>query len=160
MTHSYVNNLVHVVFGTLDRRPIIDPAWRQRLHTMMGGIARHRGFPALAIGGVADHVHALLVVPSDTSLAKVMQVFKAVSSKWINETINPEIHFAWQGGYGGFSVGISQRDATMAYIAHQEEHHRHRGFREEFDDFLARHGMPFDPHDVWDSAAPAGLGSG
>ena len=114
---------------------------------MIGGIARHRGYPALAVGGVADHVHALLVIPADVSVAKTMQVLKATSSKWVNETIRPAIPFAWQSGYGAFSVGISHRDATITYIAHQEEHHRTRSFQDEFAEFLARHGIEQDPRD-------------
>jgi len=147
MSHSYVNCLVHVVFGTHERNPTIDPVWRDRLHAMLGGIARHRGFPALVVGGVADHVHALLIIPSEISVAKTMQVLKATSSKWVNETIRPITPFAWQSGYGAFSVGISHRDATISYITDQENHHRTRSFQEEFSDFLARHGIEQDPRD-------------
>ena len=99
---------------------------------------------ALAIGGASDHVHVLLSLPATLSLAKAMQLLKGNSSKWLRETF-PEMHpFAWQEGYGAFSVGISGVDATVAYIRNQAEHHRTRSFREEYTAMLKKHGFAFD----------------
>jgi putative transposase len=149
MPHTYVNTLVHVVFSTAHRDPLIADAWRNRLHDMMGGIARERGFPPLAVGGTADHVHALLSLPARLSLAEAMRTFKATSSGWINDTIIPQRSFRWQEGYGAFSVGLAARDATIAYIHNQQEHHRACGFQDEFRDFLARHGIACDERHAW-----------
>src|SRR5205823_10422406 len=86
---------------------------------------------ALAISGAADHVHILLCLPATLSVAKAIQLLKGNSSKWVRETF-PKMHsFAWQEGYGAFSVGVSGVDATMAYIRNQADHHRTRSFRDE-----------------------------
>jgi REP element-mobilizing transposase RayT len=99
---------------------------------------------AMAVGGVADHVHILLSLPATLSLSKAMQLLKGNSSKWIHETFSTLHQFSWQEGYGGFSIGISGVDETCAYIRDQEEHHRTRTYREEVITFLQRHGLHFD----------------
>ena len=99
---------------------------------------------ALAIGGVADHVHILLSLPGTMSVAKAMQLLKGNSSKWIHETFPKLRTFAWQEGYAAFSLGVSGIEETRAYISNQEEHHRTRTYREEVIMFLKRHGLPFD----------------
>jgi putative transposase len=149
MPHTYVSSLLHVVFSTRQRQPFITKAWHERLHEMLGGIARERGFPALIVGGTDDHVHALLSMPSRLSLAEVMRTFKATSSGWVNDTFFPDRSFAWQEGYGAFGVGLAARDATIEYIRNQEAHHRERGFQDEFRDFLARHGIACDEQHAW-----------
>jgi putative transposase len=96
---------------------------------------------ALAIGGASDHVHVLLSLPATLSIAKAMQLLKGNPSKWLRETF-PKMHsFAWQEGYGAFSVSISGVDATVAYIRNQTEHHRTRSFREEYATMLKKHGF-------------------
>jgi putative transposase len=104
---------------------------------------------ALAIGGVEDHVHLLLSLPSTLALAKALQLIKANSSKWIHETFPDQETFSWQEGYGAFSIGKSQVGATVAYIRNQAEHHRVKTFQEEFLAFLAKHEMDYDPRFVW-----------
>ena len=98
---------------------------------------------ALAIGGAADHVHILISLPATLSVAKAIQLLKGNSSKWIRETFPKMRSFAWQEGYGTFSVGISGVDATVTYIREQSEHHRRRTFREEFATMLRRHGLEY-----------------
>ena len=99
---------------------------------------------ALAIGGAADHVHILLSLPATLSVAKAVQLLKGNSSKWIRETF-PKMHFfAWQKGYGAFSVSISGVDATVIYISNQTEHHRKRSFREEFIAMLQEHHFEYE----------------
>ena len=99
---------------------------------------------ALAIGGATDHVHMLLSLPATLSVAKAMQLLKGNSSKWIRETF-PKMHlFAWQEGYGAFSVGVSGVDRTVAYIRNQAEHHRTRSFRQEYAAMLKTHGFMFE----------------
>jgi REP element-mobilizing transposase RayT len=110
----------------------------------LGGIARENRMKALAIGGVADHVHVLLSLPAAMSISKAMQLLKGNSSKWIHETFPALRQFAWQEGYGAFSIGVSGIDETCACIREQEEHHRTRTYREEVMMFLQRYGMPFD----------------
>jgi REP element-mobilizing transposase RayT len=99
---------------------------------------------ALAIGGVADHVHMLISLPGTLSVSKALQLLKGNSSKWIHDTFPKILSFEWQEGYGAFSIGVSGIDATVAYIRDQPEHHRTRSFREEFSTMLQRHGFDYD----------------
>src|SRR5438034_335825 len=105
----------------------------------MGGIARENGMRALTIGGTTDHVHALVSLPATISMAKAIQLIKGGSSKWIHDQIPRHRKFAWQDGYGAFSVSASQMDTVVRYISHQKEHHRKRTFEEEFLEFLDKH---------------------
>jgi REP element-mobilizing transposase RayT len=104
---------------------------------------------ALAIGGTADHVHALLSLPGMMSFAKAVQLIKGGSSKWIHDTFSNREKFAWQEGYGAFSVSASQVPKTIAYINNQKEHHRKKSFHEEFLELLNKHGIEFDPRYVF-----------
>ncbi len=144
MAHSYISCLMHCVFSTSQRQKFITQDLQRRLWPFMGGIARENNMKALAIGGVEDHVHLLLSLPATTPVAKAIQVIKGGSSKWIHESFPEQRDFAWQEGYGAFSVGISQIEATVHYIQTQREHHRKRTFEEEFVSFLKRHGIDYD----------------
>jgi putative transposase len=117
---------------------------RTRLWPYLGGIARENGMTALAVGGAADHVHILLALPAAMSISKAMQLLKGNSSKWIHETFPALRSFAWQKGYGAFSIGVSAIAESRRYIANQEEHHRTKTYREEVMMFLRRHELPFD----------------
>jgi len=114
---------------------------RDRLHAYLGGIARENGLTALAVAGVSDHVHLLLSLPRTVSIAKAVQLLKAGSSKWIHENFPQSNSFAWQEGYGAFSVGISQRETTVKYIQSQVEHHQRVSYADEVKKFLAAHGI-------------------
>jgi putative transposase len=149
MSHTYVNALFHCVFSTKERRRLITSDLQGRLWPFMGGIAREQGLKALMIGGVEDHVHLLLSMPATISIAKAIQLVKGASSKWVHDTFAEHSLFAWQEGYGAFSIGVSQTDATVAYIRSQVEHHRKATFQEEFRLFLKRHGIQYDERYVW-----------
>jgi REP element-mobilizing transposase RayT len=145
MGHSYVSALFHCVFSTKQRRKTITDELQKRLWPYMGGIARENKMKALAIGGVEDHVHILLSLPSTRDIAKALQLIKGGSSKWIHDQFPEHRKFAWQEGYGAFSIGISQVQETTAYIDNQRDHHRQRSFEEEFVAFLERHHIEYDP---------------
>ena len=142
--HSFTNCLMHCVWSTKEREPWLTPHLRERLWPYLGGIAKQNQMKALAIGGASDHVHVLLSLPSTLSIAKAMQLLKGNSSKWLRETFPKMQSFAWQEGYGAFSVGISSVDATVAYIRNQAEHHRTRSFRHEYAAMLKKHGFVFE----------------
>jgi REP element-mobilizing transposase RayT len=142
--HSFVSSLHHCVFATKAREPLLTAAIRQRLFPYLGGIARENRMKALAVGGVADHVHILVSLPATMSVSKAMQLLKGNSSKWIHEIFPTLRQFAWQEGYGAFSIGVSGIKETCNYIRDQEKHHRTRTYREEVIAFLQRHGLPFD----------------
>jgi putative transposase len=141
MSHSHVCCLVHVVFATAERHPSIRDELRERLHAYLGGIARENGIAPLAIGGASDHVHLLLSLPQTISVAKAVQLLKSGSSKWVHEKFPGSRKFAWQEGYGAFSVGVSQRATTVKYILSQAEHHKRISFGDELKKFLAAHGI-------------------
>ncbi len=148
MGHSYSSSLFHIVFSTKERRRCLDATLHERLFPYLGGIARENSMQLLAAGGVEDHVHCLVVIPANLALAKAVQLLKGVSSKWIHETFPHQGSFAWQEGYGAFSISVSGIEDTIAYIRNQEEHHRTRTFEEEFVAFLKRHNLQYDPRYV------------
>jgi putative transposase len=146
---SYVSSYHHCVFSTKDRRPFITPELRERLWPFLGGIARQNKMKAVEIGGVADHIHILLSLPSTMPISKAMQLIKGGSSKWMHESFPDRRLFAWQEEYGAFSVSISQLDTIIAYIKNQEEHHRKMTFQEELLKLLKRHQIEFDERYLW-----------
>ncbi|MFD0893662.1 IS200/IS605 family transposase [Luteolibacter ambystomatis] len=140
MPSTYSCLHVHVIFSTKDRVPVIGTAWRDRLHSFLGSVIQERGAQPVAIGGVADHVHLLIGLKPIHAPAAIVRELKSVSSKWIRENrLAPA--FGWQEGYGIFSVGPSQVDAVVRYIANQEEHHRTHTAEEEFRAFLRKAGL-------------------
>jgi|SRR5437588_10198126 len=147
MPHSYISELVHCVFSTKERRNLISEQFQPRLWSFLGGIARKNGFKAIAIGGIGNHVHILLSIPATMPLAKAVQLLKGGSSKWMNDMDGGR--FAWQEGYGAFTVGLSQQADTIRYINSQHEHHQKRSFEEEFLAFLKKHGISYDLKYVW-----------
>ena len=139
MSHSHICCLVHVVFATAERRQTIRGDLQEQLYGYLGGIARENGIPALAIGGAADHVHLLLSLPRTISVAKAVQLLKTGSSKWIHENHPGLRSFAWQEGYGAFSIGVSQRSNTVRSVQTQSERHKRVSFAEEMKKFLRAH---------------------
>jgi REP element-mobilizing transposase RayT len=140
---------MHCVFSTKNRQKIITPDLAQRLWPYMGGIARENKMMALSIGGVEDHVHLLLSLPSTLSPSKALQLIKGGSSKWIHETFPSHQRFEWQEGYGAFSISKSGVPETISYISDQKEHHRERTFQEEFIAFLKKHEIDYDERYIW-----------
>lgn len=97
---------------------------------------------------MADHVHLLVGLRATHALAPMVRDIKAVSSRWVHEEIGMA-KFSWQEGYGAFSVSTSQMEAVKEYIGNQEEHHRKRGFQEEYVEFLKRCGVDYDEWFLW-----------
>ncbi len=149
MANSYSSLLIHTIFSTHKREPILASATRDRLWAYMGGIARENKMKALSAGGTLDHAHMLISIPASISVAKAVQLVKGGSSKWLHENFRSLRNFAWQEGYGAFSIGASQVDDVVAYIAHQEEHHRIRSFQEEYLSFLKEYKVEYDERYVW-----------
>ena len=150
MANTYTSLHYHVIFSTKNRVAYLKPEIEQRVWAYIGGVARKHKMTALQIGGFDDHIHALVMAPPTIAPSQIAQYLKGDSSKWIHETF-PELHdFAWQEGYGAFSVSISHLPETIAYIENQREHHHHRGFQEEYLGFPKKHGIHYDEKYVWD----------
>ena len=142
---SLVKVLVHIVFSTQKRVPMIDPTLTADLYPYMAGIVRNKRATLLALGGMPDHVHALIRLKADLSLSDTVRALKAVSSKWLHEKRDPIPDFAWQEGYAAFSVSPSREPAVKSYILNQEAHHHRASFEEELLDLLEKHGVEYDP---------------
>jgi len=150
MGHTYSNLLVHVIFSTKDRRPLIRPEFSERLWEYLCGLAREEFGKAIQVGGTDNHIHGLISLRTDGAVAHAMNRWKSLSTGWIRRTFPDAAAFAWQGGYGAFTVSQSKAPEVIAYIRGQAQHHRRRTFEEEFTELLERHGIGFDPRHVWD----------
>ena len=149
MPQSLAKVLVHLIFSTKHRQALIDQAVRPRLHAYIVGILDNLKSPSLQTGGVADHLHSLFILSRTISQAEVVEEVKKSSSKWMKAEGNvPE--FAWQAGYGTFSIGESQVDTVIHYIQNQEQHHQKISFQDEFRRFLERYRIAYDERYVWD----------
>ena len=150
MGHTFSNLLVHVIFSTKNRQPTIVDVLREKLYGYMAGVAKKEFGWARRIGGTVDHVHGLIEIRTDVSVAHAMNRWKSLSPGWVHKRYPEFREFAWQSGYAAFTVSSSRASEVIAYIDGQMEHHRHRSFEEEFLDFLKRHGIQYDPQHVWE----------
>ncbi|MBX2992412.1 MAG: IS200/IS605 family transposase [Bacteroidetes bacterium] len=150
MAHTYVQLLTHIVFSTKHRQPVMTSDLRERLFPYIGGIFRELEGSALLINGVADHVHVLAFLPAKRALSDIMRDVKANSSGWVHKQFPQQKNFAWQTGYGAFSVSKSNLEVVKNYIANQEEHHRRKTFQEEYVGLLKKHGIEYDERYIWD----------
>jgi putative transposase len=148
---SLAKILVHTVFSTKERRPFLrDPVLRDELHHYLGGILTNLDCQPIITGGVEDHVHLLCALSRTCEAAEMVKEIKRGSSLWL-KTKGPELSdFAWQSGYGMFSIGFSQIEAVRSYIAGQEQHHRKVSFQDEFRKLLRRYEIAFDERYVWE----------
>lgn len=149
MAHTYTKLLTHFIFSTKERSPSLRPSVRADLFPYMFGILKNVQVAVLALNGSLDHVHLLAGLPPTLSVAETMRVLKANSSRWTNECGLVPGGFAWQEGYGAFSVSQSNVPSVAQYIARQEEHHRKVTFQEEFLEFLKKHDVAYDEHYIW-----------
>jgi REP element-mobilizing transposase RayT len=149
MANTYAKLHCHIVFSTKGRIPWIKPDLEQRVWEYLGGIARANRVVAHQIGGVDHHIHIAASVPPTMAISKVLQLLKGGSSHWANETIPRLKGFAWQDGYGAFSVSDSNLPAVIEYITKQRTHHHTQTFQEEFRAILAKHGIEADERFLW-----------
>ena len=122
MPSTHLSLHYHVVYSTKERQPLICPEWRERLHAYLGGIVRDLGGVPECVGGTTDHVHLLVGLKATHRLCDVLRDIKQLSSRWLHESINLR-EFAWQDGYGAFTVSGNRRDAVKQYILNQAAHH-------------------------------------
>ena len=149
MAHTFTNLLAHVIFSTKDRKPYLDADLRPDVLAYLGGTVRQLKGKALIVNGTSDHVHLLVSLPPFVSISEVVRILKANSSRWIHESWASRKKFAWQEGYGAFSVSQSNTTSVRKYVEGQEQHHRKVSFQEEFLAFLKKHRIPYDPRYIW-----------
>ena len=144
MPSAWTENFYHCVFSTKHRAPMITPEVEARLYPFIGGIVRDMRCTLVAINGMRDHVHLLVRYRADLSHSDLLRHVKSRSSKWVHETFPNLDHFAWQEGYGGFTVSKSAVPSVKDYIRRQKEHHIRQDFETEFQELVRLHGIEFD----------------
>jgi REP element-mobilizing transposase RayT len=150
MAGTYNRLVYHLIFGTKNREPMITPRLQPEIYAYIGGILRGQEGSLLEIGGMPDHIHLVVRIKPDLSVSEIVRLVKANSSKWVNEASDPTGRFAWQRGYGAFTVSQSQEAVVCRYVRNQARHHHVKTFQEEFIEFLKRHEIAFDERYLWD----------
>jgi len=151
MSQSLAKILIHTVFSTKERRPFLrDQMLREEMHHYLGGILKNLDCQPIVVGGVEDHVHALCALSRTCQVAEMVKEMKRGSSLWIKQAHPDQQDFAWQNGYGVFSVGYSQLGQVRDYIQDQQKHHLNRSFQDEFRLLLKRYAVEYDERYVWD----------
>ena len=141
-------NLVHIIFSTKHRVPLINSEVIQPLHAYLAGTSRKLECECYRVGGVADHVHLAIKLPTTKIPAKIVSEIKTGSSQWMKQ--QGISSFVWQRGYALFSVSPANLDALVHYIGDQEAHHRKRDFQQEMRALLEKYNVPFDERYAWD----------
>ncbi len=136
--------LLHVVFSTKYRKPVLADQWRDDLFAYIGGTVKDHKASLLKAGGIEDHVHLLLRIHPEFAISKTLQLLKANSSRWINENRKTPKPFQWQRGYGAFSVSQSMSESVKQYLERQREHHARQSFQDEYLEMLRKHEIEFD----------------
>jgi putative transposase len=142
----YSCNWQHIVFSTKERRKLLRAELQTELWPYVAAVAKNHEMQPFAIGGIEDHIHLLVSIPSTKHVAKAVQEIKANSSRWISSHVHG---FGWQEGYAAFSVSKSNINAVAKYIGEQKEHHRKLTFEQEFVALLKKHGVDHDPKFVF-----------
>lgn len=144
MPQSYSGLYYHVVYRTKDRHTLLPDNVFERLGAYIGATTRNLGGRLLAYGGMPDHIHLLISLGRDHTISNIMKELKASSSKWIHETFPDLRTFAWQAGYGVFTVSSSGIERVTSYIAHQRQHHARMSYREELIIFLKEYMVEYE----------------
>ncbi|MBP7496432.1 MAG: IS200/IS605 family transposase [Bacteroidales bacterium] len=139
MLHSHTKNWVHIVWTTNGRQRILKEELRVKLFNHLIDLAKELSIHSERLNIQPEHVHILIILPADKTLAEIVKRFKGESSRWINENNLIQGRFRWQRGYGGFSVSASQLDKVKNYIENQDEHHRTKTFTEEYNEWLKQY---------------------
>lgn len=149
MANTYTSLQYHIIFSTKNREPWLVPDIEHRVWRFIGGVARKHQMTALQVGGIEDHIHALIAAPTTIAPCRIAQVLKGVSSKWIHDEFPSLERFSWQDGYAAFTVSKSNLGEVISYIKNQREHHRKKTFKEEYVEFLRANGIEYDERYLW-----------
>jgi putative transposase len=150
VSQSLSNILLHIVFSTKNRKPFIHQLVETELFKYVATACRTLDCPTHAVGGIDDHIHIACSLARTITVSKLVQEIKQDSSKWMKTKGEHFSAFAWQNGYGAFSIGQSQLKDLRDYIANQREHHRHTSFEEELRAICEKYGVALDERYAWD----------
>ena len=134
---------IHLVWSTKCREPTIGEDWRQDLYAYIAGIIKNKAGKLVTVGGTEDHIHVYLSLPSRVSLSVMVNAIKTNSSRWVR--LNHLKEFAWQRGYGAFSMALKSEGRLRRYIDNQKQIHRARAFGREYASLLKVHGFQPNP---------------
>ncbi len=138
----HVKVYIHFVWSTKDRHPFLTTHdIRKEVWQHMHINAKEKGIFIDFIGGFTDHCHCLVSLGIDQTIKDLAQLIKGESSLWINKQKLCKSQFNWQNDYFAASVSESMIDMTRNYIKNQEEHHKNKSFKDEYNDFLEKHGF-------------------
>jgi REP element-mobilizing transposase RayT len=150
MAQSLAKNYIHLVFSTQDRRPFLTHATRPDLFAYITNLMKNMNCAVFQVGGVEDHIHVLFSLDKNIALSKFVNDLKTNSSKWLKTKSDNLIDFAWQRGYGAFSVSQSDLESVKEYIQNQVKHHEKMSFQDELRTLLKRYKVDFDEKYLWD----------
>lgn len=139
MANTYSSIFYHFVFSTKNRERWIDVEIENRVWAYIGGIARKHHCSAIRVGGIEDHIHALILSPPKYAPSQIAQFIKGESSKWIHEEFPKMQRFGWQDGYSAFSVSKSIVPKVLDYIENQRQKHQDKSFETEYEELLELH---------------------
>ena len=150
MSQSLANNLIHLVFSTKVRRPLLRDTEREAFHAYMGGVLKNHDCQPLEINSVADHAHVLFVLDKKLALAKAIELVKGLSSGWIKGHADGYSDFQWQTGYWACSLSQSHVGPLRRYIRGQQKHHERVSFQDELRRLSQKNGVNLDERYAWD----------
>ena len=154
MANTYTQIYIHIVYAVKHRDMLISPSWKERLHKYITGIVQNQDHKLIAINSMPDHMHIFIGMKPDASLSGLVRDIKRDSTNFINQEIKTHRRFAWQEGFGAFSYSHSQIDSVVKYILNQEEHHRRKTFKEEYEAMLKEFAVEYDNRFVFDWIEP------
>jgi putative transposase len=144
MANTYSQCFYHFVFSTKERARFIFPDIEERVWAYIGGIAKNHQMSAVQVGGIEDHLHALVMAKPKWAPSGIAQLLKGESSKWIHEEFSDLRRFGWQDGYAAFTVSKSIVPRVVEYILDQRIHHSTKSFEDEYVELLQLHGVEYD----------------
>ena len=150
MSGVFTNNLYHIVFSTKNRVDVIKNDFEKELYAYIGGILKNEKGNLISVGGTSNHIHLLSIIHQTISISDMLRKIKGGSSLWINKNHKLSTKFAWQEGYGSFSVSESSKNDVIKYIKSQKEHHKKTNFKEEFLLFLQKHNIKYNKKYIWE----------
>ena len=150
MANTYTQIYIHMVFAVKYRDALISSSWKERLHKYITGIVQNQGHKLIAINTMFNHAHIFIGMKPDTALSDLVRDIKKDSTNFVNDEIRLHGKFGWQNGFGAFSYSHSQIDSVIKYILHQEKHHRHKTFREEYQAMLLKFAVEYNERYMFD----------
>ncbi len=151
MAQSLAQVYLHVIFSTKDRKCYLRrPENRAQVFEYLAYLCNAMKCPIERVGGYEDHTHLLVTLGRTVAIADLLGHIKRESAKWIKSSLKGLENFAWQNGYGAFSISPGHRDSLVKYIENQEQHHQRESFQDEVRRIFSKYGIAIDERYIWD----------